>query len=419
MAEVRARFSISGARARKRLGRTVPIFMRILQIHNYYRTPGGECRVVDDERLLLEQHGEDVYLYSKHSKDIDTYSWWRRIRTLQQVPLNRAIVGELTDLVRRLCPDVAHVHNVFPMISVGIYDVLHALGIPVVQTVHNYRFLCPNGTFFVGGKVCEDCSTADFGPCVRKKCMHGSRVVSHYYARAISRGWSANIFPSAVTRFLALNEFTAGRLEQSGIARSSIRICPNFVTVPMGEADRKEPFALYLGRLSEEKGLWTLLKAVEMLPAGARVVIAGTGPQETMLRRYADSRLRGMVSFAGYVSGEEKFKLIRRAACVVVPSEWYENCPISVLEALACGTAVVASAIGGLPELVRNGETGCLFDPGSVEQLAGALRSYIENPRLAVDHGVAAQRLASEQFSGEVHYRGLRAAYEDARACAG
>lgn len=375
---------------------------------------------MDDEHLLLKQYGEDVHLYAKRSNEIDGYGWWRRIRTLQQVPLNRAIVRELTDLVRRLRPEVAHVHNVFPMISVGVYDALHALGIPVVQTVHNYRFLCPNGTSFVGGKVCEDCTTTDFGPCVRKKCMRGSRIVSHYYARAISRGWSADIFSSAVTRFLALNEFTAGRLERAGIARSSIRICPNFVTAPpMRETDRKEPFALYLGRLSEEKGLWTLLKAAEMLPAGARLVIAGTGPQETVLRRHVDSRLRGMVSFAGYVSGEEKFELIRRAACVVVPSEWYENCPISVLEALACGTAVVASAIGGLPELVRNGETGRLFDPGSVEQLAGALRGYIENLQVAVDHGVAARRLASEQFSGEIHYRGLRAAYEDARACTG
>jgi len=373
---------------------------------------------VDDERQLLSQHGEEVYLYSKRSKDIDRYGWWRRLRTLQQVPCNPAAVSELTDMVRRMRPDVAHVHNVFPMISVGVYGALRALGIPVVQTVHNYRFLCPNGTSFVGGKVCEDCRTTDFGPCVQKKCMRNSRVISYYYARAVARGWDANIFPSSVTRFLALNEFTAGRLEHAGVPRSSIRICPNFVSVPPGrEGARKEPFALYLGRLSEEKGLWTLLKAAERLPARARLVIAGTGPLEAELRRYVSSRLHRVVSFVGYVSGEEKFDLIRRAACLVVPSEWYENCPISVLEALACGTAVVASEIGGLPELVRNGTTGSLFDPGAEEPLAGALRGYMENPRLAQEHGTAARRLARDEFSAEAHYKRLRAAYEDARAC--
>lgn len=390
--------------------------MRILQVHNYYQTPGGECRVVDDERSLLSDHGEDVYLFAKQSKAIDSFSLWRRARMLQQVPDNREIVRELTSLVQKVKPDVAHVHNVFPMISVGVYEALHSLGVPVVQTVHNYRFLCPNGTFYVDGAVCEDCSTENFTPCVRKKCMRGSRIVSHYYARAISHGWITKSFSTAVTRFLALNQFTADRLQHAGITNDKISICPNFVTVPDEAAEHKEPFALYLGRLSQEKGLWTLLKSVATLPEGMQVVIAGTGPLESELRRYVDICLQGRVLFAGYVSGREKFDLIRRAACVVVPSEWYENCPISVLEALACGTAVVASSIGGLPELVCEGKSGFLFEPGSENQLTSAMNKYIQYPELAVEHGAAARLIARKYFDAEVHYRKLKDIYEDVNA---
>jgi glycosyltransferase involved in cell wall biosynthesis len=386
-----------------------------LQVHNYYRIRGGECGVVDVERELLSKSGQVVDILARHSGDVDRVRAREKGVEFFRIPWNRRAAPDVAVKVGAARPDVAHVHNVFPLLSPSVYAALARSGVPVVQTVHNFRFLCPNGLFFTHGRVCEDCRTRGWWSAVRNRCMHGSVALSAAYAAAVALAWRSGTFPWAITRFIALNQFVAGKLTAAGVPAERVRILGNFVSRFAESPGPRGDYVLYLGRLSPEKGLLTLLAASEGVP-GVRVVIAGGGPLEGELREWIAAHAGTRVELAGLVGGEEKERLIREALCMVVPSEWYENFPLSVVESLAQGTPVVASRIGGLPEMVRDGVTGLLFEPGDADGLAGALRALVERAEVARAMGEAALAEARERFSPDRHLAGLLEIYEDAIA---
>lgn len=387
--------------------------MRILQIHNYYSVPGGECSVVRAEKTLLEAHGHTVSQFTRASADIAKMTLPERAASLIRIPGNARSARELAVVVEREKPDVAHVHNVFPLLSPSVYSTLRQQGIPVVQTLHNFRFLCPNGLFFTRGNICEQCQERGFFAAVRNRCLRGSLTVSLLYATAIRFAWRSGNLPNNIDRYIALNQFVAAKLVKGGVPQDRIRICGNFVERFAESPSSKKGYVLYLGRLSHEKGIMTLLTAMERLPH-MRLVIAGTGPLEADLRAHARNHPNLNITFAGFMVGPEKDRLIREALALVVPSEWYENFPVSVVESLAQGTPVVASRIGGLPEMVTHGETGLLFTPGNVEELARCLATLVDDPTATTRMASTALASAIDRFSPDAHYRQLLDIYRDA-----
>ena len=387
--------------------------MRILQIHNYYRIRGGECAVVDSERTLLQEAGHEVEVFGRRSAELAASSSFRRGLGLVRTPWNWEMARALVSVVARLRPDVAHVHNVFPMISPSAYGVLARLGVPVIQTVHNFRFLCPNGVFFTDGRVCEQCQTRGLFSAVRRRCLHGSYLVSAAYAGAVWMAWRKGLLPNAVTRFVALNKFSADRLVAGGLPPTRVRILGNFVERFAEGATRKHGYVLYLGRLSAEKGLMTLLEAAVAVPE-MHLRIAGTGPLEGEIRRWVRARPGARVRLEGLVAGEAKERLVREALCTVVPSEWYENFPLSVAESLSLGTAVVATRMGGLPEMIEDGVTGVICEPGDPGSLAGALAMLVGDRGRAEAMGEAALAWARRRLGPEVHLSGLLDTYREA-----
>ena len=387
--------------------------MRILQVHNQYRIRGGECRVVDTERTLLQRAGHTVELFGRRSADLEGSSALRRLEGLARTPWNRATARALAGVVRRDRPDVAHVHNVFPLISPSVYAVLAALGVPVVQTVHNFRLFCPNGLFFRSGQVCEECQTRGLFSAVRRRCLHGSFLVSAAYAGGVWMAWRRGLLRNAVTRFIALNHFSADRLVAGGLPSSRMTILGNFVVRVADAPVQKGDYVLYLGRLSPEKGLMTLLEAAGRLP-DMQLRIAGTGPMEDEIRRWVVSHPEAKVRLEGLVGGEVKERLIQEALCTVVPSEWYENFPLSVAESLSLGTAVVATRTGGLPELVEDGVTGFTCEPGDPDSLAGGLAMLVREHGRAGAMGEAALAWARAHISPEAHISGLLDVYRQA-----
>jgi glycosyltransferase involved in cell wall biosynthesis len=386
--------------------------MKILQVHNFYKIPGGECSVVRAEKTLMESHGHQVAQFVRHSGDIEKRSILNNTASFLQIPYNLQSAQALTKFILHSRPDVAHVHNVFPLLSLSIYEALSRHHIPVVQTVHNFRFLCPNGQFFTHGQVCERCQIHGFTSAIKYKCMRNSTLISMQYAAALALAWRSGNLPNNIGRFVALNQFVADKLVKGGIPADRVRICGNFVCSIDDAPLPKHRYILYLGRLSPEKGLKTLLKAMETVP-NLLLKIAGNGPMEEELQAIIKSNPALNVELTGHVSGTHKRQLIREALCTVAPSEWYENFPISVLESLAAGTPVIASCIGGLPEMISDGITGLLFPPGDAAQLAEKISSLANRPEQAERMATNAIQEARERFGPETHYQKLLAVYQE------
>lgn len=387
--------------------------MKILQIHNYYKIRGGECSVVNMEEALLSKNGHNVQQFVRDSQNIDNMSVSGKINSFVNIPYNRRIYQDIAQTIKSDRPDIAHVHNVFPLISPSVYAALHDCNIPVVQTIHNYRFMCPNGQFFVNGHICEDCQSSGFYSALKKKCFRNNRVLSTLYAISISRMWRTGVIQKYITKYIALNYFVAKKLAVSGIPDANIEICGNFIEPLASSFSNKKNYILFLGRLSAEKGINTLLHALSKLD-NVRLKIAGSGPEESNLKEQAKRYCRNNVDFLGHVSGDEKYKLIAEAQCMIVPSEWYENFPVSVMESLSLGTPVIASNIGGLPDMIEHNVTGLLFKAGDPDNLAECIKSLLSDSVRLTEMSNHATTAAKNKFSPEKHLNQLIDIYQHA-----
>jgi glycosyltransferase involved in cell wall biosynthesis len=284
------------------------------------------------------------------------------------------------------------------------------------MTLHDYKLACPTYSFFAHGAPCEACLGGHFHQAVLKACKDGSRSASGLLALESWVHARTKAYDD-VDLFLAPSRFLAGRMQAAGIAAAKLRVLDNFVdahpVIPRAGAGTG---VVYAGRLDETKGVDVLLAAFGRLPAGAELDILGDGPQRAELEALVPREAAGRIRFHGRVPKQEVLARVRQARVAVLPARWYENQPISVLEAFACGVPVVASAIGGLPEIVEPGRTGDLVPPNDVDALAGAVARLLADAALAVRLGVAARRLAEERFGPADHLARLEDAYRSARA---
>lgn len=381
--------------------------MKILLIHNFYQQFGGEDAVALAEQRLLEQQAEDVVVYSRHNDDIKSYGVAAKAKFGVETIFSRRTNHEIREVVRRCQPDVAYVHNVFPLISPAVYHALHALRVPTVQVIHDFRFLCPNGWFYTQGRVCERCKSGQYWNAVRRRCYRGSYLLSALYATAVGANRLAGIFDK-ITAFICLTEFAKHKLVEARIPERKIFIRPNFLdattTTPTpGQGHH----VVYLGRLSAEKGVWTLVRAFEQLP-DVTLKIVGTGPLEAALHAYVRERHLTNVHFAGFQQGAEKQALLRESVGTVVPSEWYENFPVVVLEAYAAGKPVIGANIGSLPYVIENERSGLLFEVGNPRSLADKVRELVNDPAKRAAMENYARTLVDNKYSPRESYRTLK-----------
>lgn len=387
--------------------------MKILQVHNFYRIRGGECSVVDEENKLLKNAGHEVVQFSRQSQDIDKTSIFNKIKSFINIPFNKSIYNEVINQFKYNKPDVAHIHNVFPLISPSIYSALHDLEIPIVQTLHNYRFLCPNAQFFTKGNICQKCTDTGFKNAFTNRCIRNNYAVSALYATAISRLWRSGVIPGYIDQFIALNNFVSNKMKISGVPNEKISICGNFIAPLASKVVEPKDYILYLGRLSAEKGIHTLLRAVSSLP-GVVLKVAGSGPEEEALKSYVLKNSQLQVEFLGHMNGDAKIKLIAEAKCMIVPSEWYENFPISILESLSLGTPVIASDIGGLSDMIVSEKTGLLFKAGDYFQLAECIKKLISDTPKLEKMSKYSIEYAKSYFGPEQHLHQLIDIYSSA-----
>lgn len=381
--------------------------MRVLLVHGGYQQFGGEDSVVRAERELLERHGDEVFLFTRHNDEIKEFGVAGKAAFFPQTVYSWKTTGEIEDAVRSIRPDVAFVHNVYPLISPSVYHKLHALGVPAVQVLHNFRPFCTNGLFYTQGKVCEDCKGGNYLNAIRKRCYKDSYILSGLYALTLGSNRLAGVVDK-IAGFICLTEFFKIKMREAGVPDSKLFVRPNFVYAPpLGSSSNGSGnYALFLGRLSPEKGCWTLIRAFEQMPQ-VPLKIIGTGPQEQELRDYVRQKGIGNIEFLGFKSGDDKWQLLRNALCMVVPSEWYENFPVTVLEAFMASKPVVASRMGGLPYIVEEGQTGVLFEAGKVEQLVSKIKTLAENPANAARMGAHGRHLSETKYGPEQGYMNL------------
>ena len=374
--------------------------MRIIQIHNRYRSavPSGENRVADSEAAALSGLGHEVVRFERGNDEIDGWSRARRAALPARVMWSRETYQGLAAELRARRPDVVHVHNTFPLLSVSVLYACRDMGVPVVATLHNYRLACPGGDFFREGAVCYDCAGRLPLPGAIHGCYQGSRAATGTLALEISahrRAWrslvSAYVFVSAAQRdLLAALRFDPQR----------VFVRHNLVSAGPGRsaADRGEqPIVVYAGRLDEAKGIRLMIAGWDAYLASSRtrrlrLVIAGTGPLERELASWASER--SSVELVGQLDSAACTALIAGADAMLVPSAWQEPFGLVVVEAMAAGVPPVAAGHGSLPELIADGVDGVLFAPGNPMALGAVLADVESRP----EHYEAMGRQARESY---------------------
>jgi len=385
--------------------------MRILTVHNSYQQPGGEDVVFIAEAALLRQHGHDVLEYREDNWQINRMS---RIKVAAETIWSGTTRQRLLQLLRDARCDLVHFHNIFPLISPSAYAACRDLGVPVVQTLHNYRLLCPAATFFRHGRVCEACLGKTFPwPAVLHACYRSSYAQSALTATMLTvhRWWKT--WQELVDVYITLTEFSRHKFMEGGMPAEKIVVKPNFVAPDPGEREVAGDYAVFVGRLSAEKGVCTLLRAWGRL-RGLPLRVVGDGP----LLREAALLVRKLglrnVDFLGSVPRQDALTLMKGARLLVFPSECYEGFSMTLAEAFACGVPVVASRLGATAEIVEEGQTGLLFHPGDAVDLAATVQWAVDHPTALQRIGANARHVYEAKYTPERNYSLLSDIYQKA-----
>lgn len=400
--------------------------MKVLLVNKfYYRRAGAETAFFNLAELL-ESRGHTVIpfaarhpenLASLYEKGFVAYSELdgpHSVRTSVRAARNFLYSAEAKDAIGRIIerekPDVAHLHNIYHHLSPSILGPLAKHSIPTLLTLHDYKVVCPAYTLFRGGKPCERCRGGRFSRALVHRCAKGGLAKSALLAaEAYLHGPVLHSY-GKVDLFLSPSRFLLDKVREMGFDKP-IAYLPNvfFPDRILPSRSAPGPRIVYAGRLTREKGVAAFLRAVRRIPADVRII--GSGPAEGELREIAANAPAASIDFLGRLPFPELLAEIRAARFVVCPSEWYENSPYAVLEAFAAGKAVVAGRIGGLPELVRDGETGLLFEPCDEAGLEERLRKLVDDPAAAGRMGEAARRFVETEYGPDRAYNALMGAY--------
>ncbi len=371
--------------------------MKILLINKFHFIQGGADRAYLDMGLALERAGHDVAYFSSESvKNLptpwsrhfvsgisydkaDQQGFFEKVRIARDIIWNREAEKKMNQLLNEFQPDIVHLHNIYHQLSPSILRPIRRCGIPVVMTLHDYKLISPNYSLFVRGKVWEGAKDGAYWKCVRDRCVKNSRAKSivcsaeayiHRYIGAYD----------VVRTFLSPSNFLIEKFREHGFKRS-IEYLPNPL-IPFPEDLSRQLLAedapfVFIGRLSAEKGIDMLLRAFSRYKGRSCLRIVGDGPERRALESLSQELgLRSRVSFEGFLSGNNLREVRSSARAIIIPSRWHENMPYALLEAMAAGKVVIAARRGGIPEKVREGENGFLYDPEDEDSFLESIRRF-------------------------------------------
>jgi glycosyltransferase involved in cell wall biosynthesis len=386
--------------------------LKILVAHNSYQCPGGEDVVCASEIRLLREAGHEVIEYLRHNDEIQEYSLLEKASLGWRTSWSDRTNRELRKILARESPDIAHFHNTFPLISPSAYYACSAAGIPVMQTLHNYRLLCPGGNFFRSDHVCEECISDSLVRSIVHGCYHDSRLASAAVAGMLAVHGLFNTWAEQVDLFLVCTEFARRKFVDAGFDEARVRIKPNFVASDPGIHLSRGNTALYVGRLSQEKGPQLLPAAWSKLAEPIPLEIVGEGPLHASLEDDCARLGLQSVQFSGWLNARAAMERLHATRFLVVPSVCYEGFPMVIAEAYACGVPVIAAGHGGLAEIVRDGSTGLHFAPGNAEDLAAKVEWAWRHPQEIETMGQSARMEFETKYNASAALKNLECAYE-------
>ena len=381
--------------------------LKILVVHNAYQWRGGEDTVRNAEIEMLRNGGQHVETYDRDNADINDMP---RVVAAKETLWSSKTTADVRARIREFQPDLIHAHNSFPLVSPSLYWEASRAGVPVIQTLHNFRLLCPQAMFLREDRVCEDCLGKLPWRGVVHRCYRESAAQSAVVATMLGVHRAIGTFDRKVTRYIALNRFCRDKFVEGGLPAERISIKPNFVAVAVAAYDEApRSGALFVGRLSREKGIKVLLEALRLLP-NRHIDMIGVGPLQ------AEVEAHDQVRSLGARTHPEVLSAMRRAAYLVLPSVWHEVMPLSVVEAFACGLPVIGSRSGALRELIDDGLTGLLCEPGDARDLADKIAWADAHPAVMQEMGRNARADYLDKYTPERNFEQLMAIYRDVLA---
>jgi glycosyltransferase involved in cell wall biosynthesis len=382
--------------------------MKILLVHNFYQLPGGEDQVFAQETELLRSRGHQVLVYQASN---DQVKGQNPLVTVANTIWNQRTHRELRELMHREKPDLVHVHNTFQVISPAIYYAATEEGIPVVQTLHNYRLLCPASTFFRDGNVCEDCLGKPVPwPGVLHSCYRGSKPASAAVAIMLATHNYKQTWNQTVSAYIALTGFARNKFIEGGFPAEKIFVKPNYLQTDPGPGDGNGNYALFVGRLTPEKGISTLLEAWRQIGNGLPLQIAGDGPLAADVEKA--SREMEAVTWLKWLPRAEILQRMKDASVLILPSTWYEGFPMIIAEAFAVGLPVIASNLGSMSTIVDHQRTGLHFEPGRAAALVEAVQWWSAHPAEAAFMRTEARLEYETKYTADENYTQMMNIYD-------
>lgn len=386
--------------------------MRIVMVHNYYQTRGGEDESFESEARLLRAAGHDVVTVTEHNDQVEVIG---HLRTAIRTVWSQDAHGRVREALRTAPTDILHVQNTFPLLSPSVYYAARAERVPVIQSLRNYRQLCVNGLLHRDGRVCEECLGRRMPwPGVKHACYRGQHDASAVVATMIGVHRIAGTWKREPDLYIALSNFAKEKFIAAGLPAERIVVKPNFVEPDPGVGAMGAGHAIFVGRLTVDKGVRTLLAAWASIGSRVPLQIVGDGPLSDEVRSAA-ATIPG-VTYLGRRSVSEVHQLIKEARFLIFPSEWYEPFGRVVVEAFAAGKPVIGARIGAIDELVQEGVTGLLFQPGDPCSLAQRVTWAVDNPERIEVMGTSARQMYEAEYSPDRNYEQLMDAYMSAIA---
>ena len=415
--------------------------MKVCVVHNFYQSssPSGEDEVFWNEVDLLKKNDVDVVIYTKNNDEIKDYGIWDKFNLPFKNIWSSRTYRELKTLLKKEKPDIVHFHNIWYLISPSAYAACKDAGVPVVQTLHNFRFFCTNALLMKNGKECEECIPTKKGDrsrvigsrlkiivnALKYGCYRGSRVyslpiaITQYFHSAVGT-WA-----DKVVAYIALTEFSKKKFMECGLPEEKIFVKPNFLANPPEPDYTHKNYAVFLGRLSVEKGLDVLISAFQVLSTmnyeqsamsglPFHLNIIGDGPMRMQLEEKVKTEKIDNIEFTGRKNFDECMRLLGKAKFMVMPAVCYENFPMAIREAFACGKPVVASNLGAMAELVQDQRTGLLFKPGSPKDLAEKMRWMTEHDNECIEMGKTARKVFEQKYTAGKNLEILKEIYSKA-----
>jgi glycosyltransferase involved in cell wall biosynthesis len=404
--------------------------MKILLVNNFYYERGGDCTYLFSLKKLLEEKGHKVVVFSmshplnfesEYSKyfvsyinfpdELKNFSISAAFDVLSRAVFSLEAKLKIEKLIEEEKPDIAHVQNIYHHITPSVFYPLKKNNIPIVWTLHDYNIICPNTSFLCQNIVCERCKKRRYFWPSLVKCKKNSFSASTMAAIETTLHRIMNV-NELVDTFITPSKFLRDKMIEYGFQGDNIVCMNNFNNVALNnEINDSGDYYLYVGRLSPEKGLRTLIDAALKADSG-KLKILGDGPLKGDLISYSKSKDKdNTIEFLGHVSHDDVIELLKKCSFVILPTECYENFPYSIIEAFACGKPVIASRIGGIPEIVKNWETGMLFDPGDYDNLSLKIKFLLNHPQKAVEMGKVARKYVEQELNRDKYYVRLHDIY--------